>query len=290
VVAWRIRDGARALNRLNLVLAVGLALALVSSSNILGYLWFYLVLWSWSITVLMVLATAWVIALVVARWAPDDLRPKLAALGWAAVAAVLVVAFVSFTLDSADAQSPDFQRSEMLRVLVPPTAKKLALPGAIGGGRDGRYLITWTDPVSIGAGGFGLVNALDARGFHVGVGPEFDSSMTHGRSFPRSDATGEIHLAVGDRAIAEWRAKPAARELAYASPKTKDLAEFQRLRSQAIASLQDAGLDNLVPVVDDSLFMVSFLPQVPVVAKDAIARMLEIGQPAAVFVEPTAGT
>lgn len=286
--AWRLK--VRALVRLDLVVGAALLLALISASRIFGFLWFYLVLWSWSITVLMLLGIGWTVAVTVARRAPERERRTLATVGAVFVSAVLVVALASFTIDAADAESPDGELSAMLRHLVPPSVQQIESGDVPGGGPDGRYLVTWTDPVSIGAAGFGLVDALDRRGLDVGVGPEFHSSMTRGRSFPRTDASGEIHLAIGARAIDEWRAKPEAVELAFERPSARDAAEYRRLRRQAIAQLRSAGLDELVPVIDDSLFMASIQVEVPEDARRTIERMLQIGQPAAIFVEPTAGT
>jgi hypothetical protein len=198
----------------------------------------------------------------------------------------MVFALASFTAQSADAESPDPGLSEMLRLLVPPAADQLASGDVPGGGRDGRYLVTWTDPVSIGAAGFGLVDALDRRGFDVGVGPEFASSMTRGRSFSRDSATGEIHLAIGPAAIERWRADPAAVELAYERPSAAERAEYRRLRTRAIRELQAAGLPALIPVLDDSLFMASIQSRVPDDARETIERMLDLRQPAAIFAAP----
>ncbi len=291
VGAWRLR--ATALVRLNLLLGIALVLALISASRIFGFLWFYLALWSWSITVLMLLAMGWTVALALGRRTAgrsEQSRRTLATAGWTVVAAVTIVALGFFTYDSAEAQVPDYRLSETLRVLVPPTVHKLEAPGAPGGGKHGKYLVTWTDPISIGSPGFGLLDALDRAGFDVGVGPEFKSAMTHGRSFFRSDATGEVHLAIGPRAVEEWRAKPAARELAFEQPSAKDRAEYQRLRRRAIRELRAAGFPKLVPVIDDSLFMASIQTRIPDDARRTIEKMLAIGQPAAVFVEATKGT
>ena len=72
------------------------------------------------------------------------------------------------------ADVPDGESSEMLRELVPPAAARLASGDAPGGGKAGKYWVTWTDPYSIGGAGFGLVDALDRRGFDVGVEPRFE--------------------------------------------------------------------------------------------------------------------
>ncbi|MGZ6979381.1 MAG: hypothetical protein ACXVJW_14825 [Acidimicrobiia bacterium] len=288
VGAWRLR--ARTLIRLDLVVGIALVLAFISASRIFGFLWFYLVLWTWSITVLMLVAIGWSIALAVGRRMSDGARPALVAAGWGIVALVTVAALVSFTFESASAESPDHRLSEMLRVLVPPTEHRLDAGTIPGCGPDGKYLITWTDPVSIGAAGFGLVDALDRRGFDVGVGPEFRSSMTRGRSFFRSEATCEVHLAIGQRSIEEWRAKPKARQVAFDGQSARERAEYRRLRAKATRELRAAGLPDLAPVVDDSLFMASIQPNLPDDTRRTLEAMLAIGQPAAMFVEPTAGT
>ncbi len=216
VVAWRSK--VQALIRLDLVTGVALLLALISASRIFGFLWFYLVLWSWSVTVLMLLGIGWAIAVGIARREPADRRHSLATVGVVVVSVVVVAALASFTVEASKADSLDLGRSEMLSRIVPPSAAKLASGDVPGGGKDGKYLVTWTDPYSIGAAGFGLVDALDRRGFHVGVEPKFTSAMTRGRAFPRTDATGEIHLAIGKKAIEEWRAKPDAVLLASERP------------------------------------------------------------------------
>ena len=56
-----------------------------------------------------------------------------------------------------------------------------------------------------------------------------------------------------------------------------------------IAELDAAGLDDIVPLVDRNLFGASIDERVPVETQRAMARMLDLGQPAAVFIAP-AGT
>jgi hypothetical protein len=288
VVAWRSK--VRALIRLDLVVGVALLLAFVSASRIFGFLWFYLVLWSWSITVLMLVGIGWAIAVAVSRRESDASRRTVATVGVAVVSVVIVAAMASFVVESAQADVPDGAASKMLRELVPATATKLASGNEPGGGKGGKYWITWTDPYSIGGAGFGLVDALDRKGFDVGVEPRFERSMTRGRAFERSAATAEVHLAVGQQAIAEWAAKPKAVQLASEEPTAADRAEFRRLRRRAIEQLRDAGLEAQVPTIDGNLFMASLDQDLPDDARQTLERMLHVGQPAAIFVEPTRGT
>jgi hypothetical protein len=203
---------------------------------------------------------------------------------------ILVAALTSFVVESAQADVPDGESSEMLRELVPPAAARLASGNEPGGGKDGKYWVTWTDPYSIGGAGFGLVDALDRRGFDVGVEPRFERSMTRGRAFARSAATAEVHLAVGPRAIAEWEAKPDAVRIASEQPTAADRAEFRRLRARAVEQLRDAGLEAEVATIDGNLFMASLDQNLPPDVRQTLERMLHVGQPAAIFVEPTTGT
>jgi hypothetical protein len=288
VVAWRSK--VRALIRLDLVVAVALVLALISASRIFGFLWFYLVLWTWSITVLMLVGIGWAIAVAVSRRERGEHRRTLAIVGIAALSVVLVAALTSFVAESAQAEPPDGAASAMLRKLVPSASARLASGDEPGGGRAGKYWISWTDPFSLGGPGFGLVDALDRRGFDVGVAPVYVNSMTRGRAFPRSDATAEVHLAVGRRAIDEWRAKPKAVQIASEQPTAADRAEFRRLRARAIHDLRDAGLQADVRTIDGNLFMATVDQSLPEHVRKTLERMLNLGQPAAIFVEPTAGT
>jgi hypothetical protein len=287
VVAWRSK--VRALIRLDLVVGVALVLALISASRIFGFLWFYLVLWSWSITVLMLVGVGWAIAVAVSRRESDRNRRMLATVGIAVLGVVIVAALTSFVVESAEAESPDLAASEMLRKLVPPAAARLASGDEPGGGRDGKYWISWTDPYSLGGPGFGLVDALDRRGFDVGVASLYENSMTRGRAFPRADATAEVHLAVGRRAVDEWLAKPKAVRIASEEPTAADRAEFRRLRATAVRDLRDAGLRAQVPTIDGNLFMATVNQNLPQPVRKTLERMLNIGQPAAIFVEPTTG-
>ncbi len=56
VVAWRRRE--QRLNRLNAVIAVALVLAAYSASRIYGFVWFYLLLYGWSLAAAALFATA----------------------------------------------------------------------------------------------------------------------------------------------------------------------------------------------------------------------------------------
>ena len=282
IVAWRLRH--RPLLRLNAVLAGGLLLSAFSMSRIHGFVWYYLALWAWGITALLLLAIGWAASLVVGRRVGTGTRARLATAGSVALVGVAVVSTVSFTVDAARAQVPAPRLSATLGELVPPTADALAQRAP--DGKDGRYLVTWFDPVSIGAQGFGLLNELERRGFDVGSRKTFVAGTRSHRVIDPSDAAAEVHLAVGSD-IDTWRARPGAQEVAYVDPRSPaERAEYERLRREAIRGLRDVGLFALVPAVDNSLFTTIIDARVPEGPRQLMTRMRVLGLPTAVFVAP----
>src|SRR3954467_1122076 len=78
--------------------------------------------------------------------------------------------------------------------------------------------------------------------------------MTTSRVIEPADATAIVHLATGSH-IDEWRKVPGAVEVAYVDPRSPEQqAEFSRLRGEVIPMLHAAGLDDIVPHVDDNVF------------------------------------
>ena len=108
-------------------------------------------------------------------------------------------------------------------------------------------------------------------------------------SYFADDAMIEFQSGVfkGPEAIAEWRAMPAAVELALERPSSADRAEYRRLRTKAMRELRAAGLPALIPVLDDSLFMASIQSRVPDDTRETIEQMLDLRQPAAIVVAST---
>ena len=76
-------------------------------------------------------------------------------------------------------------------------------------------------------------------------------------------------------------------EVAYVDSRTPaEVKEYDALHADVIAGLHDAGLDDVVDLVDTNLFGASLDPRLPRNVQTAMARMLIIGQPAAVFIAP----
>ena len=274
----------RSLLRLHGILAAALVLSFVSMSRILGIVWYYLMLWAWGVTALVVLSVCWAASLVVGRRLRGDAGTRLASAASLGLVGVVVASTVSFAFDAARAQVPSPRLSETLGGLVPGTAHALAQRAA--GSHDKRYLVTWTDPLSIGAQGFGLLNELERRGFNVGAQRIYTAGVRSHRVLDPADAAAEVHLSVGSD-IETWRARPGVQEVAYADARSpSQRADYDRLRREVIAELQAAGLSSLVPAVDRSLFTAAIDARVSERARNRMVRMSEIGLPRAVFIGP----
>ncbi len=270
---------------LHVVIAAGLAMGVVSMSRIFGDLWYYLMLWAWGVTALLVLSIGWTIALVVGDRTGRGARTA----GAVALGVVTLAASVSFAVDATSAEPPAPRLSSTLGAVVAPTAAALEAGVGAADGRRGVYVVTWEDALHIGSQAYGLVSELERRGFRVGMTEGLKVPNTKYRVVDPAQATAEVHFATGIR-IAPWREMTGVVEVATVEPRTPgEIAEFERLRQQAIAELGVAGLDEIVPLIDANLFAASIQRVVPRATRQVMARMLDLGVPTSVFIAP-AGT
>lgn len=287
VLAWRLRH--RALLMLHVVLAAALAIGVVSTARIFGFVWYYLLLWAWGLNALLVLAIGWAVCAWVGARLDAERAARSSRIGRVVLGGAVVLICAVFTIDAAKVDVPVPRTNHALGEIVTPTAK--ALERASASGQPGPYLITWLpDPISIGAQGFGMLNELDRRGFDVRANDAHRPGATRHRVIDPGDATVEIHIAVG-RDIERWRADVQYEEITYFDPRTpKERVEFDRLRSQVVDELERERLSDAVPAVDDNLFVLGLDSRIPRGTRDRISRMLELGLPEAVFIGPPSGS
>lgn len=292
VVAWigamaiAVRMRHRWLLGVHGTLACAVVLQTLSMVRIFGKVWYYLTLWAWSVTVAIVIATVVTYAIAWGRGRPE--RGSLAArTGWALGTAVGVTCTVISIGGAVSAQVPEPRLSEGLGALVGPTVRAITeRDGAATAGRDGKYLVTWTDAFSFGSQGYGLVNELERAGLHVGVDRPFAVPVTFHRVLDRSAATAEIHFASGVY-IDQWKAKPDQLEIVEFDPLSPaERATFDSLHQQLVAGLRAAHLDDLVVTLDVNLFGLTIDGRVPATLRPLISRMLDLGEPVAVFLGP----
>lgn len=284
VVAWRLRH--RGLIRMHIVTAAALLLGLASAAKIFGTLYDYLLLWAWGIVALLFLAISCTVGVAVGRRLAGPQRDRRWVQAIASVAMVFVLVVGVFTVHASSTQFRAARVSEDLRQLIGPTAEGLASGRAPGGGRAGTYLVTWTDPIALGSQGYGLLNELERRGFHVGASEFNKAGVTPHRLLRTGQFTAVVHLSVGQD-IDLWSAKPGARRVAYTDLRTpRERSEYAHLRSQVISELKAAHQVKVIPEVDLGLYGAAARPNLPPRTVSKMLQMLQLGLPTAVFVGP----
>jgi hypothetical protein len=278
-----VRIGPRALRAMHVVVGVAIGLGILSTARIFGRPWYYLTLWAWGTTMLTLGAILWTALEVwrARRPAVELQRPVTVA-----AAAVAVVATIASTVAFADAHHPEERLSRAVGALAGPTYDAVVAGTGAATGKDGRYLVRWSDAADIGSPGFGLVDELERRGLDVGADEYFRVQVTAHRARPRSDAAAQIHLATGSY-IDRWRAVPGAVEVASYDPRTAaQKAQFARVREAFIGRLATEGLTDLVPLVDTNLFGISVDTRLSGADQADLATLIALGQPMAVFIAP----
>jgi hypothetical protein len=287
-ITWRRRHAAPTIWRLHLVVAVALLLGLVSVTRIFGPAWSYLLLWARGTTVLVVVATVWSAASAWAKGRPGRCPPRWVAGGGVAVLlTVLVGSTARLTATAARATRPDPAESTVLAHLVPDTVDALLRGGVPGGGSGGRYLVQWSDAMAVGSAGYGLVLELERAGVDVGGPANTATNLVPHRVRPPVDATASVTFVRGAEVVERWQSNPDVVEVAYFDPRTAgEMARSHELRAGIDARLRDAHLDSLVDLMDQNLLVASLDERFPSELRPDILEMIELGQPAAVFVGP----
>ena len=283
-VAWRGRM--RRLLHLNLVLAIGLVFGVISLAKIFGDLYWYLMMWAWTLGVLMVAVILWTaiewFRVRAAKDARSDGVVRLdRAVSGVAMACVALL-FVAISVDAANAKIPNQPLSNQMAQVVPEMISAIRAGETPNDRKTGLFLVTWTDPVNIGSPGYTVLDELQRRGIKSGLLPMFRGIVTDKELVFPGTERGVVHVAVGSKDIKAWRAKPGAREVAHYDGRTKaQIAEFERLRTETIAILEKSGDDP--SIVDNSLVGGSLMTKLPQSARTNMSIMGDIGLPIAIF-------
>lgn len=271
-LAWRRRLAGGALARLHAVLGVACLLGVVSIARVFGDFYDYVIRWMWVLVTLVAVAVAWT------AWelAAPRLRRGLAVAG--AVAGAVAVGAAS--VGAVDVESSGPRNSEIVAGLAPEVAEHLD--------PEGRYLVRWSDTVSLGAVGAGLLLELEKRGFDVGADPHMRAGVLPHRVIEdECDATAIVHVAIGP-SVEDLRADPAAEEIAVHDTRSpEERRRFEEAARRLDELLREVGAGDLTPVLDDHLLPVAVDPRLPEEGDELIFTLIELGMPGHAFlVEP----
>ena len=274
------------LDALNIVIALALGTGFLSTVRIFGKVWYYLTLWAWGTTLMMLLSIAWTAWTLLRRRGAAEGEPvddrAIVVLG-----AVTIGICTAMSLGGAIVLDvPEPQLSDGLRAVVPATEQ--ALDDAVGPavGRDGRYLVRWQDAVLIGSQGYGLVNELERDGYDVGVPDPWHVPVTPQRVFDEGEYDAEIQFVSGEY-IDRARERDGFVEVAHADVRTDAERErFTALRERVLTRLTEVGREDLLDKVDENLFGASLEPDLPRDIVDDMGEMLLLGEPVGVFLAP----
>ena len=158
-----------------------------------------------------------------------------------------VVASVATAASFADAHHPEERLSSAVGTLSGPTYQAVVDGVGAATGRDGRYVVRWSDAADIGSPGFGLLDELERRGLDVAADEYFHVPVTEHRVRARAEADAQIHLATGGY-VDVWRGIPDAVEVASFDPRTPaERDEYTAVRSRLVDRLGEEGLGRAGP-------------------------------------------
>ncbi|WP_040495778.1 ArnT family glycosyltransferase [Ilumatobacter nonamiensis] len=278
VVAVSLRH--RSLVALHAVIGVTLALTTVSMARIFGQRWFYLTLWAWITSTLVIVAVLWTAVVWIRSRLPGSLVAERLSRQNLTIAATVAagISTIGSVVLATDVDHPEEYLGETLAELVEPTAAALD-PAQ-------TYVVEWDDAYFFGSQAFGLVSELRRAGFDVGGTEFWRVPMTSSRTVADGTADQMILFATGGF-VPEWRSDDRYREIATVDPRdAEERAQFDSLRLELIAELEASGLDDLVPEVDDNLFGLNVDLRISPDAREMSALMIRLGQETSVFLGP----
>jgi hypothetical protein len=271
----------RTLLALHAVAATSVAAAWFAIARIFGAPHYYLMLWAWTVGGLLLVATAWTVAELVARTRPAwRSRVRPVAIGLAV--AVVVLSSGRMLAVPKPVELGLAPVGDQLGRLLPETERGLVEAGA----RRGRWLVTWDDSAHLGSQGYGLVNELERRHFEVGVVEYHRVNFVPHRMLREADAAGRIHLVTGND-VERWAAVEGATRIAYDDPRSP----AQRRHADEVLDrlkeeLRAAGAPDLADELDVDLWSARSDPRIQPLQGLAIDELREIGVPAAVYLVP----
>ena len=267
-----------------MVIGAALLLGTASTARIFGRPWFYLTLWAWGITTLLVGSIVWTAVALYRHQRPT--RDAATPVAVTAAAAALVISLATSVAFAADAENPEERLSTAVGSLAEPTYDAVVDGVGAATGEDGRYIVRWSDAADIGSPGFGLLDELERRGLDVAADEYFRVPATEHRTRPRSDADAQIHLATGGY-VDIWRAVPTPSRSPRTTPaRTSSVPSTRRCaRDSSSASRMKASPSSSRSSTPTCSACRSTRGSRRRTSAD-LGRLIELGQPMVVFIAP----
>jgi hypothetical protein len=274
---------------LELLAVVGGAsvVGIFAMSRIFGEFYDYVIRWMWIIAALAVVASAWAL---LRAWNDRDRgldrtnqvqrSARVGVIGIVSVLAISVVAGIQML----GAELPAARNSRIVGGAVDIAAEAPELDP------DGRYLVRWHDPASLGGVGFGALLELERRGFTVGVEAWASAGALPHRVIPEETATGVLWVVTGEPAIRDFEARDDAVKLAEFDERSpEEQAESAELRDRIEERLTEIGRADLIPTLDSQYGLTAFVigdAPVPQDVKELAADYVTLRLPAGIFLVP----
>lgn len=276
VVAWREAD--RLALQVHATVAVAWVVGIFSMSRIFGEFYPYVIRWLWMLAVLGVVVPLWALGRWVRPRLPDAARTTAALAAGAAVALTSALAAVSF----AASDLPSLRDSRLVGGVTPQVLAEVD--------RDGRYLIRWHDPASLGGVGYGVLLEMERQGYTAGVDAWGAAAALPHRVMPEQTASSVLWVVTGDEAVSGFRARADALELGYYDQRTPaEQEESARLRQALEQRLTEIGRADLIPSLDTQYGLAPFVigdAPVPQDVREIASDLNSLRLPIAVFQVP----
>ncbi len=268
------------------VVVVGIGVAILAASRIVGIHIGHVSYWTWGIAMLLVVACLASIACVIDRVCPASVRLKLSRLAPALAVGAVLLCTLRLGWAASDVRPSVYHQTRLTKALARETIDAILRRRGLATGRSGRYLVSWSDSMHAGALGIGLENELERAGFDAAYDTGLGALTGVRRTREYSWATARIHFASGAW-IAEARRIPGAVEATAIDLRTaEEKAEAEKLRAAIIDALRVSGSQDLERIDYELFGALATDPPQHFFIMIAAGRLSEIGAPAAVFILP----
>lgn len=254
------------------VLLVTTFIGFFATVRIFGTFYEYVIRWMWVLAMLWIVVSIWAI---VSAIADTGSRRVVMSLG-CVLSALLLVTSASV------AASPPLERDSRVVGDLADQLERSLDPAHV-------YLLRWHDPAALGGTGFGVLLAMEKRGFPLYVDAWAGVAAQKHRVREVSETDAVLCLESGAENIERFAARRDVRFVADADPRTdSEMQESSDLRKMIEEELRRTGRSDLLEVLDSQYGHTRVLtdPSLAPELYDLVQRYNDLRLPTAMFVAP----